>query len=114
METYKLLVWDESWADEFSTFGFDIVPEDEYLKTYNALKSADDDLIEELENNEFYFGTNEFHTFSYDTILHVFKRAATVNEREFDVLTTFFGDAEGICFYDDIVSIINRDDDEDN
>lgn len=103
---YRLIIWDNCWADEFYTYGFDIISESEYQRAMLVLLTCDEALKEKLEDNEFYFESNEFHKFSFKDIVGTFEKAESISEEERDTICQLFGDSRGLTFTDEVLDII--------
>lgn len=58
------------------------------------------------EDNEFYFGSNEFHKFSFKDIVGTFEKAESISEEERDTICQLFGDSRGLTFTDEVLDII--------
>lgn len=67
---------------------------------------CDEALKEKLEDNEFYFGSNEFHEFSFKDIIGTFEKAESISEEERDTICQLFGDSRGLTFTDEVLDII--------
>lgn len=102
-KTY-LIIWHQDWADEFYTFGFDIITENERSAVLDAisnyLKNEDD---EELE---LHFGTNESITIRFSEIEYIISEATELNNNQFEVLTDLFGFRAGQHFFNRIENIL--------
>lgn len=103
---YRLIIWDNCWADEFYTYGFDIISESEYQRAMLVLLTCDEALKKKLEDNEFYFGTNEFQIFKFENIVEVFEEAEAISEEEKDTICQLFGSSRGLTFTDEVLDII--------
>lgn len=95
---YRLILWDNDWADEFTTSGYDIISESTYQEAMLNLLTCDNALKDKLENTEFYFGTNEYHQFSFDEITEIFANAVAISEDDAITLNKFLGMSYGITF----------------
>lgn len=126
MKKYYLLIWDEDWADEFNTFGFDVIEEELYNDIITIFDNANDpeffnenyqigelsDILYDALHGEYCFGTNEEHYFELEDIEQIFRDAISINENEFNVLNKFFGKNftfgyckmnVGLSFADDVI-----------
>lgn len=94
---HKLIIWEIDWADEFDTFGFDIVESEKFFELESILKKfvklGDDP-------EEYYFGTNEFHRLKPSEVLEILNKAKDVDEESLKVLDKFFKRDSGMCFFD--------------
>lgn len=108
---YRLILWDNDWADEFTTSGYDIISESEYQEAMLNLLTCDNALKDKLESYEFYFGTNEYHQFSFDEIVEIFANAKVISEDEADTISKFLGTSYGITFTREILEEIGVTDD---
>lgn len=87
---YKLIIWDEDWADEFDIFGFDIIELSNFNNLLNIIEETDKDSLAEALNGEYYFGTNESMEYEYDDIINTLSSAQTISKSEYDVLCKLF------------------------
>lgn len=108
---YRLIVWDNCWADESSTHGYDIISENKYQKAMLNLLTCDNALKDKLENLKFYFGTNEFHQLNFNKIVETFADAKVISEDDADLINRFLGTSYGITFTEEILKEIGVTDD---
>lgn len=85
---YKLINWELDWADEFTTAGFDIIPSALYYELMEAVSklSTHPKYKKVWENEEWYFGTNEFHLLSRDEVVETLECAEDVSEDQLKIL----------------------------
>ena len=87
MKNY-LIIWDEDWADEFNIFGYEMLFESELNELIKAIESMPEE--ERKEEEEFYFGTNEYLYLSYDEILAKLLEASLLTDEEYSIIIKFF------------------------
>ena len=89
----KLIIWDQNWADEFDIFGFEIISKNDFepiIKTLDYIKENDSNLYNREE--EFYYGTNEYVTLSYEDFHKVILNSKSLSNEEDQILNNIFGD----------------------
>lgn len=64
---YKLVKYEDNYADEFDIVGFKIMTEQEYFEWRDMVEKSflfdEDNQVRDTTDREFYFGTNEFVTY---------------------------------------------------
>lgn len=98
MKSY-LIVWNDDWADEFYIFGYEILSEARIQRFIKAIESMPDEELNKEE--EFYFGTNEYITFTYKDMLKKLRNTVLLTDSEYDTIIKLFGDrSKGQYFFD--------------
>ncbi|QPB12213.1 hypothetical protein [Providencia phage PSTCR5] len=92
---YALITVENNYADEFDVEGFGLFKGEELEQALKLLNS-----LEEVENQEIYFGTNE-QIFLHDTTFCV----KELTEEEYRTIQSVLGDSYGIL---DISSVLSR------
>lgn len=102
-KTY-LIVWHQDYADEFYTFGFDIITEKERSAVLNAISNY---LKNECDEEfELHFGTNESISIRFSEIEYIISEATELNDNQYKVLTDLFGFKAGQHFFNRIENIL--------
>ena len=92
-EKYYIIIWNKDWADEFNTFGFDIITEELYKNLIKLFNTNDDvlyDNLEEILSGDYCFGTNEDQYFDILDIIDIFKDSVELTYDEYKVFDKIF------------------------
>ena len=82
--TYKLVIFQSSWADEFDIFGFKIVKSEYWNLFEEAMNSIPNYIF------EWYFGTNQVFEEDSQEIMKSFK-TVDISEGDVNQIERFFG-----------------------
>ena len=91
MEYYLLVKLDMNWADEFDVIAFWVTTQnryDQFLRTIIEYDFSDSD--------EFYFGTNEYISFSSTDEIVRSLQTIPITKEFYDQLITHFGEEYGL------------------
>lgn len=83
----KIVVLSEDWADEFNADGFEIMTDEQYKEFDKAIEALPDD----LEGQEFFFGTNEALQWHTKQQLRDSLKIRDITEEECDTITQALG-----------------------
>lgn len=98
MKSY-LVVWNDDWADEFNIFGYEILSEARIQRFIKAIESMSEEELNEEE--EFYFGTNEYIYYTYKDMLEKLQEATLLTDSEYNTIIKLFGGrSKGQYFFD--------------
>lgn len=99
---HYLVKYEGNWADEFNIYFHQIMNEEELKEAKELVGTTD------WEEEEFYFGTNEWMDFSSPELLDALNNAIELNDDQVKALTDL--QIEYICFGDDLNwdTILNR------